>query len=114
MRKFALAGLALFLSVGLTLAAEVTFLSYDKEKKELKVKEGDDEKTYEVTADTKFKVKGKDGEKEVENEKGVKMLEKLEEGGKAKGKYKMEVEVDGKKVKEIKTKERAKKAPDKN
>ncbi len=117
MRKFALAGLALVLSVGLTLAAEVTFLSYDKEKKELKVKDGDDEKTYEVTTGTKFKQTGKDGDKDIPNEEGLKSLEKLEEGGKAKGKYKMDVEVDGKKVKEIKTKARGKKkdkGPDKN
>ena len=113
MRKFALAGLALVLSVGLTLAAEVTFLSYDKEKKELKVKDKDgEEKTYEVTADTKFKRAGKDGDKDMPNEDGVKALEKLEESGKAKDKAKMDVEVDGKKLKEIKLKRGAKK--DKN
>ena len=116
MRKFALAGLALVLSVGLTLAAEVTFLSYDKEKKELKVKDGDDEKTYEVTKDTKFKNLGKKGDepKDVPNEDGVKALEKLEEGGKAKGKAKMEIEVDGKKLKEVKGRLMGGKKKDKN
>ena len=54
MRKFLLAALALFVSVGLTLAANVTFLGYDKEKKELKVKDGDAEKTYKVSDATKF------------------------------------------------------------
>ena len=48
MRKFLLAALALFVSVGLTLAAQVTFLGYDKDKKELKVKDGDKEKTLKV------------------------------------------------------------------
>lgn len=114
MRKFALAGLALVLSVGLTLAAEVTFLSYDKEKKELKVKDKEgDENTYTVTSDTKFKVKGKDTDKEMENEKGVKQLEKMEEDGKAKGNYKMDVETDGKKLKEL-TFKRGGKKKDKN
>lgn len=117
MRKFALASLALFLSVGLTLAAQVTFLSYDKEKKELKVKDGDDEKTYEVTSDTKFKNLGKKGDepKDIPNEDGIKALEKLNDNEKAKGKAKMEIEVDGKKVKEIKGRLMGgKKGPDKN
>ena len=102
MRKFALAGLALVLSVGLTVAAEVVFLGYDKEKKELKVKDKDDkEVTYTVTSDTKFKMKGKDGEKDVPNEKGIEALEKMDGNEKAKGKAKMDIEVDGKKVKEL-------------
>ena len=110
MRKFALAGLVMALSVGLSVAAQVTFLSYDKEKKELKVKDGDDEKTYTVTDKTVFKQTAKGGEeKEIDNEKGIKALERLEEKGEAKGKYKMDIEVDGKKVKEIKTKQRGKK-----
>lgn len=115
MRKFALAGLALVLSVGLTVAAQVTFLSYDKEKKELKVKnESGDEKTYTVSSDTKFKVKGKDGDKDMPNEKGIEALEKLNENEKAKGKAKMEVEVDGKKVKEITLSRMGGKKKDKN
>jgi hypothetical protein len=110
MRKFALAGLVMFLSVGLSLAAQVTFLSYDKEKKELKVKDGDEEKVYEITDDTKFKVTAKGEEKELDNMKGIKALERMEDGGKAKGKQKLDIEVDGKKVKELKMKLGGKKA----
>ena len=114
MRKFALAGLALVLTVGLTLAAEVTFLGYDKEKKELKVKDGDDEKTYTVTDKTAFKMKGKDGEKDVPNDKGIEALEKMDGNEKQKGKAKMDVEVDGKKVKAITMQMRGGKKKDKN
>ena len=115
MRKFALAGLALVLTVGLTLAAEVTFLSYDKEKKELKVKDKDDkEMTLTVTADTKFKMKGKEETKDVPNDKGIEALEKLNENEKAKAKAKLDVEVDGKKVKEITMQQRGGKKKDKN
>lgn len=114
MRKFALTGLALVLSVGLTVAAEVVFLGYDKEKKELKVKEGDDEKTYTVSDKTTFKIKGKDGDKDVPNEKGIEALEKLDSNEKAKGKAKMDIEVDGKKVKEIKMRMGGGKKKDKN
>ncbi len=105
MRKFVLAGVALFFTVGLVLAAEVTFLKYDKDKKELTVRDKDDkEATYKVTSDTKFMFKGKDGSgKDIPNDKGIERLEKMEDGGKAKGKAKLEIEVDKskKEVKEI-------------
>ena len=107
MRKFLLAALTLFLSVGLTLAAGVTFVSYDKEKKELKVKDGDDEKTYKVTDDTKFKR----GDMDVANDKGVSRLEKMESDEKQKGKAKFEITTDGDKVKEIKMPAGKKKNP---
>jgi hypothetical protein len=120
MRKFALAGLALVLSVGLTLAAEVTFLGYDKEKKELKVKDGDKEEVYTVSDKTKFvMISGKKGEEpketELDSEKGMKALERLDMSEKAKGKAKMTIELDGKKVKELKMRlPGGKKGPDKN
>ena len=107
MRKFLLAAIALFVSVGLTLAASVTFLGYDKEKKELKVKDGDAEKTYKVSDATKFKT----GDKDVANDKGVAQLEKMDSNDKAKGKAKMEITTDGDKVTEIKQAERKKKNP---
>jgi hypothetical protein len=105
MRKFILAALALFLSVSLTIAAQVTFLGYDKEKKELKVKDGDKEKSLKVSGDTKFKV----GDNDLANDKGVERLEKMDGNDKAKGKLKFEVTVDGDKVTEIKMMERKKK-----
>ena len=107
MRKFLLAALALFVSVGLTLAANVTFLGYDKEKKELKVKDGDAEKTYKVSDATKFKT----GDKDLENAKGMTQLEKMDGNDKAKGKSKFEITTDGDKVTEIKMPERKKKNP---
>lgn len=107
MRKFVLAGVALFFTVGLVLAAEVTFVSYDKEKKELTVKNKDDkETTYKVSETVTFKATIKGEEREVPFEKGVARLEKMEEGGKAKGKAKLDVETDTakKSLKEIKFK----------
>lgn len=104
MRKFLLAALALFLSVGLTLAAQVTFLGYDKDKKELKVKDGDKEMTLKVTSDTKFKR----GDMDVPNDKGLTALEKMDGNEKQKGKAKFEITTDGDKVTEIKMKGKAK------
>lgn len=98
MRKFLLAALALFLSVGLTLAAQVTFLGFNKDKMELKVKDGDAEKTYKVTDKTKFKR----GDMDVANDKGVANLEKMDGNDKQKGKAKFDITVDGDKVTEIK------------
>jgi hypothetical protein len=99
MRKFVLAGVALFFAVGLVLAAEVTFVKYDKEAKELTVKDKDDkETTYKISDKVTFKTKDKDGnEKEIPNEKGVERLEKIKEGSKAK----FEVETEGKKLKSL-------------
>ena len=104
MRKFLLAALALFVSVGLTLAAQVTFLGYDKDKKELKVKDGDKEKTLKVNSDTKFKR----GDMDVDNEKGLAALEKMEGNEKQKGKAKLDITTDGDKVTEIKMQGRKK------
>ena len=98
MRKFVLAGVALFFTVGLVLAAEVTFVSYDKEKKELTVKDSDNkETTYKVTDKTEFKR----GDKDVPNDKGIERLEKMEEGGKSKGRTKFDIETDKKTVKSL-------------
>jgi hypothetical protein len=98
MRKFITAALALFVCVGLTLAGQVTFLGYDKEKKELKVKDGDKEKTLKVSSDTKFKR----GDMDVDNAKGMEALEKMDGNEKVKGKGKLDVTTDGDKVTEIK------------
>ncbi|HET6572436.1 MAG TPA: hypothetical protein VFG68_02450 [Fimbriiglobus sp.] len=100
MRKFVLAGVALFFTVGLVLAVEtVTFIKYDKDKKELTVKSKDDkETTYKVTDKTTFLV----GEKDLDHEKGVRRLEKMEEGGKSKGKTKFTIETDSSAKKELK------------
>ena len=109
MRKYVLAAVACIFTVGLALAGEVTFLSYDKEKKELKVKDGDDTKTFKVTDKTTFKRAGKDGDKDVDHAKGVEALEKMNDNEKAKGKAKLEITTDKDTVTEIKMKQRGKK-----
>lgn len=60
MRKIVLATLALLSTVGLTIAAEVTFVKYNADKKELTVKEGDKDAVYKITDDTKVKRGEKD------------------------------------------------------
>jgi hypothetical protein len=92
MRKFVLAALTLIFSLGLTIAAQVTFVSFDAEKKELKVKDGDEEKTYKITDKTTYKT----GDKETPAEKGVARL------GKLKDKAKLEVTVEKDTITEIK------------
>lgn len=60
MRKIVLSTLAFVFTGGLALAGEVEFVKFDKEKKELTVKEGDKEATYKITDDTKVKRGDKD------------------------------------------------------
>ena len=49
MRKMMLALVAMFAMAGLVVAAEVMVVKFDKDKKEITVKEGDAEKTYKIT-----------------------------------------------------------------
>ena len=76
MRKLIVAALCLFVSAGLLLAAPVIFVSYDKEKKELKVKDGDKEKTYKLDDKTKY-TQGKD---DIDAEKAYGVFGKMTEG----------------------------------
>lgn len=76
MRKLIVAALSLLLSAGLLLAAPVIFQSYDKEKKELKVKDGDKEITYKLNDKTTYKA----GDKDMTAEKAGELLGKLKEG----------------------------------
>jgi hypothetical protein len=62
MRKMLMALCAMFLMAGLVVAVEVSLVSYDADKKELKVKEGDDTKTYKINDKTKFTRTDKNGE----------------------------------------------------
>jgi hypothetical protein len=102
MRKLLLAIATLFFMAGLVVAAEVTLVKFDKDKKEVTVKDKDDkEKTYKITDKTKFSSTDKDGnttettyekaEKRLSNEKGW-------------GKMKMDLTADGDKATEIKYK----------
>ena len=61
MRKMLLALFAMLFMAGLVVAVEVSIVSYDKDKKEIKVKEGDAEKTYKVDEKGKFSRVDKDG-----------------------------------------------------
>ncbi|MBM3981851.1 MAG: hypothetical protein FJ304_16585 [Planctomycetes bacterium] len=54
MRKLLMALCAMFFMAGLVVAVEVTVVKYDKDKKEVTVKEGDKENTYKVGDKTKF------------------------------------------------------------
>ena len=78
MRKLIVAVLCLFVSAGLLLAAPVIFVSYDKEKKELKVKDGEDTKTYKINDKTTFKA----GDKDVDADKAGERLGKMKDGAK--------------------------------
>lgn len=79
MRKFVLSAFALALTTALTLAGEVNFVAYDKDKKELKVKEGDKEKTYKIGD----KVTVKNGDKDVKDKgKALERFEKMKAGTK--------------------------------
>ncbi|MDB5308191.1 MAG: hypothetical protein JWO38_2393 [Gemmataceae bacterium] len=95
MRKFVLAGLALVLTVGLTLAGEVAFVKYNAEKKELTVKEDDKEATYTITDETKVKRGDKDGR--LEN-----ALKYLAETANEGSKFEITVDKDKKTVTELK------------
>ncbi len=54
MRKPLLALFCVFFFSGLAAAVEVTLLSFDKDQKEVTVKEGEAEKVYKITDKTKF------------------------------------------------------------
>lgn len=93
MRKFALAALALFCSIGLVIAGEVTFVKFDETKKELTVKDGDKEVTLKITDKTTFKR----GDKDVPADKALPSFTKMKEG-----KSKFEVTTDKGTATEIK------------
>ncbi len=61
MRKLLTALALMLFMTGLVVAAEVTVLSYDPDKKELKVKEGDKETTYKISDKVKVSATDKDG-----------------------------------------------------
>jgi hypothetical protein len=101
MRKLLLGVAALFFMAGLVVAAEVTLVKYDKDKKEITVKDGDKEKTYKVTDKTKFSSTDKDGNaKEATYEQAEKRLSN-EKGW---GKMKLDITTDGTKLTEVKYK----------
>jgi hypothetical protein len=102
MRKLLLSLGALLFMAGLVVAAEVTLVKFDKDKKELTVKDADGkEKTYKLTDKTKFSTPTKDGGTKDLNYEGA---EKRLTNEKAVGKMKMDITTSGKDVTEIKFK----------
>jgi hypothetical protein len=99
MRKLLSAFVAVVLMAGLVVAADVTLVKFDKEKKELTVKEGEKEATYKVTDKTKISTATKDGAKDIE----YAAFEKRATGEKAAG-MKMDITTDKDTVTEIKIK----------
>ena len=104
MRKLLLSLACLLVMTGLAVAAEVTLVKFDKEKKEVTVKEGDAEKTYKITDKTKFSSVSKDGSesKEMTYEDAVKGLS----SEKAAGRMKFEIAVKDGEVTEAKMRSR--------
>jgi hypothetical protein len=112
MRKAMMAVAAMLFMAGLVVAAEVTVVKYDKDKKELTVKDGDNEKTYKVSDKTKIFTTNKDGDKTegklADFETRMEAMAKFAKGGgggKGKGKgggNKLDITTDGDNVTEIK------------
>ncbi|MBY0456959.1 MAG: hypothetical protein K2V38_06460 [Gemmataceae bacterium] len=82
MRKMLLAFVALFAMAGLVIAVEVTVVKFDKDKKEVTVKEDDKEKTYKIGEKAKLSTTDKDGKAtEVKYEDFEKRLSNLPKKG---------------------------------
>src|SRR5437764_600458 len=131
MRKLLTALTCLLFMAGLVIAAEVTLVKYDKDKKEvtvkdekekehtnksnqnttsitvkkdkkeITVKDGDKEKTYKVSDKTKFSVTDKDGNTK---EATYEQAEKRLSNEKQFGKLKLDITTDGDKLTEVKYK----------
>jgi CBS domain containing-hemolysin-like protein len=101
MRKLLLSAAALLLLTGLAAAAEVTLVRYDKDKKELTVKDDkDQEKTYTITNRTKVFFGDQEGQ--------VAAIEKVLTNKAAPGKLRMELATDKGEVTRIKTRRKKK------
>ncbi len=102
MRQLMLSLWCLFAMTGLALAAEVTLVKFDKDKKEITVKEGDKEPaTYKITDKTKITFTGKDG---TAKEGTYDTVEKIMSSPKAAGKAKFEITTDKDAITELKFK----------
>jgi CBS domain containing-hemolysin-like protein len=102
MRNLLISFACFLLLTGLVVAAEVTLVKYDTDKKEVTVKEGDAEKTYKLTDKTKVYVV-KDGKNE---DSTVDTAIKLLSNEKAKGKLKFELTAENDSIREIKLRPR--------
>jgi hypothetical protein len=106
MRKFLFALLGLALLTGVALAGEVTLVKYDKEKKEVTVKDGDADKVYKLSEKTKFTVTDQDGKETASN---LAAAEKILGNEKAVGRAKFDITADKDTLTAVKFKGRKKK-----
>jgi hypothetical protein len=106
MRKFLLALLCTAGITGLALASEVTLVKYDKDKKELTVKEESGEKTYKLTEKAKFTFTDQDGKETVGD---FAAAEKMLKNEKAAGRAKLDIAVEKDTITAVKFKGRKKK-----
>ncbi len=103
MRKLLSSLICVFAMAGLVVAGEVTLLKFNKDKKEVTVKDGDAEKTYKITDKTKFVGVDKDGTtKDISYDDAVKGLS----NPKAEGRLKFDVTVKDGEITEAKVKAR--------
>ncbi|MBM3982395.1 MAG: hypothetical protein FJ304_19425 [Planctomycetes bacterium] len=105
MRKLLLSLICMCAATGLVIAAEVTLVKFNKDKKEVTVKDGAAEKTYKITDKTKFLGVDKDGTaKEISYDDAAKGLS----NPKAEGRLKFDVTVKDGEITEAKVKARKK------
>jgi len=86
---------------GVVVAAEVTLVSFDKDKKEITVQDGDKKATYKITDKTKITFANKDG---TVKEGTYDAVEKIMSSPKAAGKAKFEIVADKDALTELKFK----------
>jgi hypothetical protein len=112
MRKFLFSLAVMAATTGLVLAAEVSVISYDKDKNEVKVKNDKDVvTTYKLTDKTKVTVIDADGkETEGKLEDLTRRLGFAGKGGGKGGAMKLDITTDGDTITAVKTKARMKKA----
>jgi hypothetical protein len=102
MRKLLCALTVIFAMAGLVIAAEVTVVKYDADKKELTVKDGDKEVPYKLSGKEKITSTDKDG-----NATDVKFEDfeaRLKKAGDKIGKMKLDITVEKDSITEIKYK----------
>lgn len=106
MRKFLTALLCIVGLSGLALATEVTLVKYDKDKKEVTVKEESGEKTYKLTEKTRFTFADQDGK---ETAGDFAAAEKTLKNEKAAGRAKLDITTEKDAITAMKIKSRKKK-----
>ena len=102
MQKLLMALACMLLMAGLVVAAEVTLVKYDPEKKAVTVKEGDVEKTYTLTEKTKVYVIRDGKAEDATLDTAIKVLG----NDRAKGKLKFELTPDKDLIAEMKLRPR--------